>query len=366
MIRATAGSGRVANIFLSYRREDSRADAGRLYDGLSARFGADAVFMDIDDIVAGENFAEKLKETLSGCGTLLVVIGPRWHDVVDGSGQRRLWSPNDYVRLEVASALERGIELIPVLVGGAHMPARADLPPNIADLALHQAISIADDRFHDDLDRLARVIARAHPGDSRASRRRLAAAAAALVFAAFVTGAGWLVYVQRNAPRVQLRSAPDAVSTLQARAMMAARGFYERDINASGAGLAHEYATQIAGDQVLVIDRGTGLVWQKSGSGAPLSYTQAVEYVRSLNDARLAGATDWRLPTLEEAMSLMDARQVGGYHLDPVFERIAAPYVWTSDAAGERRWVVYYMDGVAAMEPPDLGGYARAVRTAAR
>jgi hypothetical protein len=354
----------VAKIFLSYRREDSRADAGRLYDRLSARFGADAVFMDIDDIVAGENFVEKLKETLSGCGTLLVVIGPRWHEVVDGSGRRRLWSPEDYVRLEVASALERGIALIPVLVGGARMPQRADLPPNIADLALHQAIAIADERFHEDVDRLARVIALAHRGASASRRRRVAAAT--LLVAALVTGAGWLVHEQREARRVELRSAPGDVSSMQARAMIAARGFYERDVNASGAGLAHAYVTQVAGDEVLVLDRGTGLLWQKSGSRAPVSYAQALEYVRALNDRRVAGATDWRLPTLEEAMSLMEPRAIGDYHLDPVFERIAAPFVWTSDAAGDRQWVVYYLDGIAAMEPPDFGGYARAVRQATR
>jgi hypothetical protein len=364
MIRRRSRSENVAKIFLSYRRDDSRADAGRLYDRLSARFGAETVFMDIDDIVAGENFVEKLKDTLSRCSTLLVVIGPHWLDVADESGRRRLWSPDDYVRLEIASGLERGITLIPVLVGGAHMPARADLPPDIADLALHQAIAIADDRFHEDVDRLARVISQAHRGASRASRRRLAVAAAALVVGALVAGAGWLAHVQRGAPQLELRSSPDEVSAAQARAMLAVRGFYERAVNASGAGVAHEYVTQVAGDEVLVLDRSTGLLWQKGGSAAPVSYAQAVDYVRALNDAGLAGATDWRLPTLEEAMSLMEARAVGSYHLDPVFERLAAPYVWTSDAAGERQWVVYYLDGVAAMEPPNLGGYARAVRTA--
>ena len=352
----------MARIFLSYRREDTRADAGRLYDHLSERFGAAHIFMDVDDIVAGDNFVEKLKQTLSRCDTLLVVIGPRWHDIADESGRPRLSLPGDYVRLEVETALTRGIVLIPVLVGGARMPADADLPRQIADVALRQAIELSDERFRDDIDRLVKAIARARGASSRPFARRIATWGASLLLAGVVVGAGY-VYYARPAARTTLRADGIELSHTQARTAIAEHGLYERDVNASGSGLAHDYVSRVAGEQVVVFDRATGLVWQKGGSGSSITYPQAVEYVRALNGANHAGETDWRLPTLEEAMSLMEPRRLGDYHLDPVFERGAAPYVWTSDFAADRRWVVYYRDGIAAMEPPELNGYVRAVRT---
>lgn len=88
-------------VFLSYRRADSRADAGRLYDRLSHEFGDDNVFMDVDDIAPGENFVTRLEATLGRCDVLLAVIGPQWASITDGNGQPRLHDPDDFLLLEI-------------------------------------------------------------------------------------------------------------------------------------------------------------------------------------------------------------------------------------------------------------------------
>ena len=112
-------------IFISYRREDSEGQAGRLFDDLTAHFGEDSVFMDVAGIEPGRDFRRVIDEHVASCGVLLAMIGKRWIDAADQSGRRRLEDPMDFVRLETASALKRDIPVVPVLVHGAGMP-RAD------------------------------------------------------------------------------------------------------------------------------------------------------------------------------------------------------------------------------------------------
>jgi len=133
----------MAAIFLSYRRSDSAGHAGRLYDSLCARFGAERVFMDVDDIRPGEDFVQKLDDTEKACAALVVVMGKTWLS-------ERLKDAQDFVRREIASGLHAKLTVFPVLVQGAAMPAAADLPDEIAELAHLQAIEIRDDRFQKD------------------------------------------------------------------------------------------------------------------------------------------------------------------------------------------------------------------------
>ena len=353
----------MATVFLSYRREDSRADAGRLYDRLSAHFGADSVFMDIDDIAAGENFVEKLKNTLNQSDVLLLVIGPRWQSVTDDEGRPRLNSPNDFVRLEVQSALERGIGLIPALVGGARMPERGELPSQLADVVLHQAIQISDERFHEDVDRLIGAVERAGGRRGRKRAWYRVATAIGLPAAVFVVAGGFFLY-QHDSAEIALRSAPRELTGAQAKAMVAAQGFQHVIWNSGAKGITHGYESQVIGDTLVVADHATGLTWQHDGSRADISWEEALAYVRALDGQRYAGLDGWRLPTLEEAMSLMEPAKNGDYYLDPVFERHAAPVMWTADGAPEgRRWVVYYYDGIASPEQSGFRAAVRAVRS---
>ncbi|MFZ5818762.1 MAG: SUMF1/EgtB/PvdO family nonheme iron enzyme [Chloroflexota bacterium] len=137
-------------IFISYRRVDSGGYAGRIYDRLAARFGEDAVFMDVDDIPAGLDFVEVLQNAVQSCDALAALIGRNWLDARDEAGGRRLDNPEDFVRVEIAAALERGIRVIPVLVDGAPIPRASDLPENLKPLARRNAVQVNHHSFNAD------------------------------------------------------------------------------------------------------------------------------------------------------------------------------------------------------------------------
>jgi hypothetical protein len=147
----------MAQIFLSYRREDSSGHAGRLYDRLSQRFGYDNLFMDVDNIPPGLNFVEVIQNAGGACEVLLAVIGRHWLTSTDPQGERRLDNPEDFVRLEIMTALERKIHVIPVRVDGASMPRATELPDVLQPLARCQAFVVGD-RFHPDVDHLIKEL----------------------------------------------------------------------------------------------------------------------------------------------------------------------------------------------------------------
>jgi TRAP-type mannitol/chloroaromatic compound transport system substrate-binding protein len=159
----------MSKIFISYRRDDSAPYAGRIFHRLAERFGADQVFMDIDHIEPGEDFAEAINRHVSQCGVVLVLIGPGWARSADRHGARRLDSPNDFVRLEIVQAIARGARVMPVLVGKAAMPGAQELPDALQPLAKRQAIEISDTRFHFDVGRLIEAIERVLGGGAVAS-----------------------------------------------------------------------------------------------------------------------------------------------------------------------------------------------------
>ncbi len=144
-------SGRI---FISYRRQDSAGYAGRLFDRLSNRFGQANIFMDIDTIELGVDFVQKIQEAVSSCDVLLAVIGPAWLTIANANGQPRLNDPNDFVRLEVQTALQRNIRVIPILVQGASMPTEKDLPPELAALARRNGMGIEHSSFDSDVNLL--------------------------------------------------------------------------------------------------------------------------------------------------------------------------------------------------------------------
>ena len=115
-------------IFISYRREDTAPYAGRLYDMLIDRFGDPNVFMDVDSIEPGLDFAEAVRNAVGSCKVLLVLIGGEWLNATNSKGQRRIDDPTDFVYLEIEAALERDIRVIPLLVAGARMMSEEELP----------------------------------------------------------------------------------------------------------------------------------------------------------------------------------------------------------------------------------------------
>lgn len=148
----------MPGIFICYRRDDSSAYAGRLYDRLLSHFGSGKVFMDVDNIEPGLDFVEVLERTVSCCDALIAVIGKNWLGAADEEGRRRLDDAEDLVRLEIAAALNRKVRVVPVLVGGARMPRGTELPENIAPLSRRNALEVSDLAFHQSLSRLIEVL----------------------------------------------------------------------------------------------------------------------------------------------------------------------------------------------------------------
>ena len=149
-----------ASVFVCYRREDSSDVAGRIYDRLSARFGRERVFKDVDAIALGQDFRDQIGIALSSCAVLLAIMGPAWLTATTDDGERRIDQPNDYVRSELDAALARGIPVIPVLVRGARVPPHAALPGNLEPLSYRNGIEVrADPDFDTDMDRLMRSLA---------------------------------------------------------------------------------------------------------------------------------------------------------------------------------------------------------------
>ena len=148
-----------ANVFISYRREDSAGHAGRLFDGIGSHFGKRVkVFMDIDSIAPGEDFINVIGEAVGSCQILVAIIGRHWLTVTDEAGQRRLDVPEDFVRVEIAAALSRNVRVIPVLIQGASMPLKKQLPDALVSITRRNAIEISDARWLYDVDRLIQTI----------------------------------------------------------------------------------------------------------------------------------------------------------------------------------------------------------------
>ena len=160
----------MAGIFISYRRDDSSGIAGRLYDYLSQHVPRDQLFIDVDDIPPGRDFADALAQRVSNCDVALIIIGPRWVNAVDENGDRRLDNPNDFVRLELEATLTREINVIPVLVDGATMPSADELPDSLAPLARRQAMEIVHTRFSSDAKRVVDALQRMRPAKKGLAR----------------------------------------------------------------------------------------------------------------------------------------------------------------------------------------------------
>ena len=184
-------------IFISYRREDSAGHTGRLFDSLRGHFGDDAVFLDLSNIDSGQIFSEKIQEAVRSADVVLAMIGPVWL-TCSRDGQRRLDDPADLVRTEIATALERQVPVIPVLIEGAAPPAEPALPEPLRPLAQRDAHDITDERWTYDVERLIAMMERLAGPKARpaASRWAIVAIALALVIA---IGAAALMYSKTRA-----------------------------------------------------------------------------------------------------------------------------------------------------------------------
>jgi hypothetical protein len=149
----------MALIFISYRRIDSAAVAGRIYDRLVSEFGRKRVFMDVEGSIAhGADFPTEIERALAAASALLVVIGRQWMTCTDDEGKPRISNEDDWVANEVAAALDRNILVLPVLVDGASMPPEKSLPKRITALSRKQACDIRASSWDYDLHRIVATL----------------------------------------------------------------------------------------------------------------------------------------------------------------------------------------------------------------
>ncbi len=145
----------AAGIFISYRRQGELAHARAVYERLRAEFGAAQVFIDLEGLAIGEDFVAALQRQLALCRVMLVLIGPQWLQARDSQGRRRLDQPQDFVRLEVATALARqDVRVVPLLIDGTGMPGDDDLPADLRPLLRRQALSLRFASFDADVRHL--------------------------------------------------------------------------------------------------------------------------------------------------------------------------------------------------------------------
>lgn len=121
-------------LFISYRRSDSREESRRIKDAVSTYFGKEFVFIDEDAIPASVDFRKSIKDAIKNCVAMIVVIGKNWLDASDSSGHRRLDDAEDYVRIELETALSRYVPIYPVLLADASMPSSDQLPTAFSKL----------------------------------------------------------------------------------------------------------------------------------------------------------------------------------------------------------------------------------------
>jgi hypothetical protein len=145
-------------IFISYRRADTGPYARLLQVQLSERFPGARVFMDLDSIEAGLDFADVIRDAITSCRVMLALIGREWTTLADEEGRRRLDDHDDYVRYEIRTALRRGMRVIPVLVDGARPVRHQQLPADLRRLARLNALEMSYDRYQYDADRLIAII----------------------------------------------------------------------------------------------------------------------------------------------------------------------------------------------------------------
>ncbi|MGE5261695.1 MAG: TIR domain-containing protein [Actinomycetota bacterium] len=141
----------AGNIFINYRRDDDAGFTQALYSRLEQAFSPERLFMDIDNIAPGLDFVQVLNDEVARCDVVIAVVGKNWLSVTDETGARRLDNPEDFVRIELESALAHKKRVIPVLVNDARMPRSTELPEAMRAFARCNAVRLTHERFRADV-----------------------------------------------------------------------------------------------------------------------------------------------------------------------------------------------------------------------
>lgn len=144
-------------IFISYRREDTGGDAGRLNDTLTELLGPGRTFWDLETIAPGKDFKQELKRVLRVSDILLALIGSQWETIADADGRPRLSNKDDLLRMELFAGLKhKTVRVVPILVNRETMPKASNVPSDLRSILKHNKFTIRRDRWHDDVKDLVR------------------------------------------------------------------------------------------------------------------------------------------------------------------------------------------------------------------
>lgn len=152
----------MVKYFISYRAADTALAAALVAQSIRSRTGSASVFLDTTSIECGDHFPSKIRNALNSCETMLVMIGDRWL-TSDHAGNRRIDDARDYVRREIARALERRIRVVPVTVGDARLPKAGDLPADISAIVERQAFPLRNRHQTIDIENLVDALTKIGP-----------------------------------------------------------------------------------------------------------------------------------------------------------------------------------------------------------
>jgi hypothetical protein len=362
----------AAPIFVSHSSKDHKL-AMTIAAALERR--GHACWISSRDIGAGENFQEAIVGAIRATRAMVLVFSRSANDSAE-------------IKKELALASEHGIIVIPVR-------AEKVIPTGAFEyeLATRQWVDLFEN-WEQAIERLCEQIGRIDaPGSAAATanaapvvRRRPAGFALGLLAGAvalvMVSAAVFLLRPGPSAPppqqtagqpaaaavaaepaALQLRATPGAPTRDDIAAALVKLDLYDARRNPAGKGVKHRYLPQVLGNAVVIGDRATALMWQKGGSDHEMTWAAATAYIIELNAAKYAGFDDWRLPTLEEAMSLMEPLPSDKCHIDLTFQRPPF-FIWTSDRApgGKGGIVIYFCNGALAGEAETFNASVRAVR----
>ncbi len=346
----------MSGVFISYRRSDSPDATGRIYDRLVGEFGRAQVFKDVDSIPLGRDFRGHLNDIVGNCGVMLAIVGPHWTQARNSAGQRRLEDPDDFVRIELETALARDIPVVPVLVGHAQLPVASELPGSLASLVFRQSIEVRPDPdFHNDATRLVTALRAILDPEAVAAAAAAEQAAAAIARSAAATGMqssrrlGWIVAAMAILIAVLL------VPTVR----------YLRETPPPETRLAIVTPATSQPDSFALSPDGRQIVFVASGDGASRLWLRTLASTTAQPLAGTEGATDpfWS----------PDSRSIG-FFADHALKRLdlggGAPY--TLAPAPHEAYGTWNSAGVILFEPnlgsplmrvSATGGTARAVTT---
>jgi hypothetical protein len=317
-------------IFISYSRKD--AAVMRQLEARLKAVGAE-VWVDHAGIRSGDNLPKRISDALEWCNVLLLL----W----SASSKASKWVEDEWT-----NAHSLGRRIIPCVLDGVPRPG-----------ILASKVYVDFRRLEEGIDELLQSLGfsqpPAPPRQPRLDHGRLTDEVTSIK-----------PPPPPALPILQLRSQPQInFSSDDVQKMIKERGFYDAYKNENGKGARHEYDAIERQGQKLVVDQATGLTWQKSGSEKYMTFAEAEEYIRELKREKYAGHDDWRLPTLEEAMSLMEpTKKNGDLYIDPIFDKTHR-YIWTADkSTAGVAWVVLFYAGLCASRGLSSYHYVRAVR----